>query len=591
MEEYAAESYVERSRRDRHADMSVVVGLSWRVKGHQAHADYTGGLDTARIWQSLASLRDLSLSETLSRLWHTQGENVVVIPGARQAEPKSVGGRQATTGWRHALARAAPADLQRPSGCRCDGETPEARRDRMRAEHEQKARELLEQRHRRGPGRGADPVPLPVVGDPFFGSGHVFYVIRFPHDDGRGGTRDGGEETDRDGDGDGVQWIAKIPAAAEDGAWDQLCCEALRAEAFLLHMLREETGVPVAEVVDADCRPGNGVGAPWLLMEFVEGWRLEDVWFGGDGGGGDVNVDVDGRARRERREKILRNVAGVVLELGRHEFESGGALVFDRRPMAVRWSADEDCPSTPLYRPTGPWDRPRDMYTALLDAWPPATVSERGVDELLRLLLGLVREPGTARSPLEGSLRGISDIRGMGMGEGGVKMKMKKKKGKFVLTHPDLSMRHILLAEDGTTIKAVLGWDGARAAPRSFGGGRARERETGRAEKRQEGKRMFGGEDVDEAGQEKCEGADVDVTKQSLLTLTLDAAIRDPRCRTAALRRLLEKCSRPFEELDFDFFVDSLGEGYGIDPLKLKCLANNVKELVVEGFVKGAVVW
>lgn len=140
MEEYAAESYVERSRRDRHADMSVVVGLSWRVKGHQAHADYTGGLDTARIWQSLASLRDLSLSETLSRLWHTQGENVVVIPGARQAEPKSVGGRQATTGWRHALARAAPADLQRPSGCRCDGETPEARRDRMRAEHEQKAR-------------------------------------------------------------------------------------------------------------------------------------------------------------------------------------------------------------------------------------------------------------------------------------------------------------------------------------------------------------------------------------------------------------------------------------------------------------------
>ncbi len=193
------------------------------------------------------------------------------------------------------------------------------------------ARELLEQRHRRGPGRGADPVPLPVVGDPFFGSGHVFYVIRFPHDDGRGGTRDGGEETDRDGDGDGVQWIAKIPAAAEDGAWDQLCCEALRAEAFLLHMLREETGVPVAEVVDADCRPGNGVGAPWLLMEFVEGWRLEDVWFGGDGGGGDVNVDVDGRARRERREKILRNVAGVVLELGRYEFESGGALVFDRR--------------------------------------------------------------------------------------------------------------------------------------------------------------------------------------------------------------------------------------------------------------------
>ena len=32
-----------------------------------------------------------------------------------------------------------------------------------------------------------------------------------------------------------------------------------------------------------------------------------------------------------------------------------------------------------------------------------------------------------------------------------------------------LSMRHILLADDGTTIKAILGWDGARAAPRSLG--------------------------------------------------------------------------------------------------------------------------
>ncbi|KAK5633917.1 hypothetical protein RRF57_009631 [Xylaria bambusicola] len=66
MAELAAKSYLERSRRDRrvelaklahdrHANMSVVMGLSLRVQGHLAHVDYTGGLDTARIYRGLAA--------------------------------------------------------------------------------------------------------------------------------------------------------------------------------------------------------------------------------------------------------------------------------------------------------------------------------------------------------------------------------------------------------------------------------------------------------------------------------------------------------------------------------------------------------
>lgn len=201
---------------------------------------------------------------------------------------------------------------------------------------------------------------------------------------------------------------------------------------------------------------------------------------------------------------------------------------------------------------------------------------------------------------------------------------------RFVLAHPDLSMRHIILAEDGTTIKAILGWDGARAAPRSLGnealprwlvrdfnpfvwrwrppvdfwrldhvppeGNRCEdppwvlgelrryyvrvmgELKRGRGET-QDGVRS--GDDVD----------DINITKQSLLALTLDAAIQDPRCRIAVLRRVMEKFSRSFEELDFDFFVDALGEGFEIDSFRLKYLANNLRELVDKGFVKGAVVW
>ncbi|KAK5633916.1 hypothetical protein RRF57_009630 [Xylaria bambusicola] len=417
-------------------------------------------------------------------------------------------------------------------------------------------------------------------------------------------------------------------------------------------MLREETDVPVPEVIDADCRPDNEVGVPWLLMEYVTGRRLDDVWFGRDK---QRDIDISRNALKQRRQTILRNVAKAMLELGKYEFDTGGALVFDRhhgglvnttttplreidvKAMVLRWFSDEDCSALPLYCRMEPWEHTWDMYTAFLDAWPPGTVAERGVDRLLRLLLGLIDEPGAKLSK-----EGVSYA--MAISKKGRQREMKKK---FVLTHPDLSMRNIILAEDSTTIKAILGgtarglhrgvsgtrhyragssvifnpfvwgWEpaadfwklGQRGADRGncfedppwvlrelreFYASVVRE-ERERQKRKMRKIRVTGHENAyhqnENSGDENDGDVDIDITKQSLLTLTLDAAIRDPRCRAPALRRLLEKCSRPFEELDFDFFVDTLGEGYEIDGHKLKYLANNVKELLDKGFVRGAVVW
>ncbi len=71
----------------------------------------------------------------------------------------------------------------------------------------------------------------------------------------------------------------------------------------------------------------------------------------------------------------------------------------------------------------------------------------------------------------------------------------------------------------------------------------------------------------------------------------LDEAVRDPRCRTAVLRRLLEKCSRRFETLDYDHIVEVLGAGDRLDGYTMRCLRKNVRELADKGFVRGAVVW
>ncbi|KAI1122829.1 hypothetical protein F5Y10DRAFT_286737 [Nemania abortiva] len=689
MAEHAAKRYVKRSRHDRRvqlaklardhgADMSIIVGVSWRLKGHQAHVDYTGGLDVTRIWPSLASLRNLGWGSALPRMFLPSPaiEDSTKIPELTETTqaklvsgPESGGFPMVPSHWRDALARAAPVDLQRRLSHRQPGETAEAQQARTLAYNERKARDfaavvarvdtaamaslardLLEERRRwRSSGRSTDPVPLPRIAAPFFGGGHAFYVVQF--------WGDGGVEKS-------VRWIMKIPSAGQNGGWDELCRETLRAEAFLLHKLRTETQIPVPEVIDADCRADGEIGAPWMLMEFVQGRRLEDVWFGLD-----IRDDVKRLAFvKERRETILRNIADAMLQLGRYEFDQGGAPFFDRadgelvgvgplrqldvQAMVDRWLLDEDCETTPMYRAAGPWDDTRDMYTALLD--PPADVPERGIDELLRLLLSHIREPGLCQPPgfaHRESTVGRRTLPDEEKTETNMKMK------KFVLTHSDLSMRHILLADDGTTIKAILGWDGARAAPRSLGNealprwlvrdfdpfvwrwrpapdfwrashvlpGRSQfedppwvlrelrgyyvrtvqalktEREE-RAKSQERGREQaWGGVDImkrEEAhhtGNGNREGfdvdADVDITKQSLLTLTLDAAIRDPRCRTAVLRRLMGKCSRSFEELDFGLFVDTLGNGHEIDSMKLKFLANNVGELVDKGFVKGAVVW
>ncbi|KAI0487448.1 hypothetical protein F4859DRAFT_510017 [Xylaria cf. heliscus] len=663
------DSYLERSRHERQVELgrlarerretvSVMIGFSGRLKGQYLHLDYNGGISVFGILEFIRSLPSL-VYRLLRRIWDPwkteagAGESGLGVP--------SISGhpRGQTPSWRDAVRRAAPVDSRSRAGL---GGMAEARQgqgqgqgqgrmsvnddrrkkafDDIRARVDtaalaRQARNLLEDRRRgvhihHGSGGPPDAVPLPRIGKPFLGrgGGHVFYEVRFQ---------------------DGVRWIAKIPTAAGPGQGETaalLCRETLRAEALLLHRLRTEARLPVPEVIDADCGD-NDVGAPWLLMGFVRGRRLEDVWFGrghGDGHGHDGRVeDANANALKERRRVILRNIADAMLRLGRYEFDSGGALVFDRehgdlvgtgplrvldvQAMVDRWFVDEGDCAAPVYRAAGPWERAGDMYTALLDAYPlppGASANLRGVDGLLRLLLGYVREPGGAG----GSAR--PPYSGMGKGKEKEEVGMKG----FVLTHPDLSMRHILLAEDGATIEAILGWDGARAAPRSLGNEalprwlvrdfdpfvcRWRPAEdfwrTGHnqpacnrfedppwvlrelrgyyARVMRELKMSGSGREGGGGGSrnKRHEDADVDVTKQSLLALTLDAAIRDPRGRSAALRRVLQRCSRRFEQFDFDFFVDTLGEGREIDSRTLRSLASNLRELIDKGFVRGAVVW
>ncbi|KAI1779407.1 hypothetical protein F4818DRAFT_438180 [Hypoxylon cercidicola] len=588
-------SFVERSRferraelarlaRDHNTDIGVILGFSWLFNGTQAHADYIGGLDTNKILSSLTKL-------TKSAPWDVRWSNTELATKEKSVLPP----------LKDALVDAAPVDIYQK-------ETAEERRKRRRNNYRDFAGilaqidtatiasfalDILQARHEKVHDYSLPPLPFPRVGGPSFGSAHVFYSIEFY---------------------DGTKWIIKIPANGTPDIWDKLSAETMRTEALTLNLLKTETSVPVPEIIDADSSPHNEVHAPYLIMEFIEGRTLDSVWFGEPGD--------DEEKIKEKRTKVLNGLARAMLQLGRYEFERGGAPVFDGegflvdvgplreldvQAMVDRWLDNEDCERGPLYTSVGPFTGAAEMHTGLLDLYPCDIESCVGVDRLLRLLVGLIREP-------------------TGLGHGGGKEKERKKK-EFVLAHPNLSMRNVIVSDDGT-LKGILGWDGVRAAPKSVGNealpcwlvrdfnpfvwrwrppAEFWRRKNGE-ERAQEGFNRF--EDApwvlrelrDEYAKiirglkkEKGGGMDandeVDVTKQSLLALSLDAAVRDPRCRTAVLRRILDKCSRTSEGFDFGYIVEGLQDGGRLDGYRRKCLERNLRELVDRGYVRGAVVW
>ncbi|KAF3065004.1 hypothetical protein GL218_02335 [Daldinia childiae] len=296
----------------------------------------------------------------------------------------------------------------------------------------------MQARYRLTSVNGSSPLQLPQVDGPFLGSAHIFYSIVFA-----------GSQDHED-----IKWMIKIPINGTPDIWDGLCAEALRTEALVLYMLRTETGVPVPAIIDADSSPHNEIHVPYLIMEYVTGLTLDQVWFHGD----------DEKGIRVIRSKVLQNLARAVLELGKYEFKHGGAPVFDSNGMLTdvgpsreldiqaminRWLDNEDCERVPLYTAVGPFGNAKEMYTSLLDQYPCDTEANIGVDKLLRLLVNLVSEPSKPRSTK------------------GKEKASQHKKG-FVLTHPDLSMRHIIVSKEGD-IKAIVGWDGVHVAPRSLG--------------------------------------------------------------------------------------------------------------------------
>ncbi|KAI1937642.1 hypothetical protein LOZ66_003922 [Ophidiomyces ophidiicola] len=219
---------------------------------------------------------------------------------------------------------------------------------------------------------------------------------------------------------DGVRWILRVPICAVTGQFDELASSALTSEAETMTLICQETSVPVPRVMEYGPGFDNVLRVPFILMTQL----------------------------MLRRKTALRSIARLMVRLGKLSFKTGGALEFIKgnlfRPGPLR-IIDHSVTLPPVgrtddktvrYFEAGPFVVPDDYYLVHLNQEEKHEEPEfRGLQKLLRTLLQWNSEE-------EGP--------------------------KFVVTHPNLSLRNILISEN-ERVMGFIDWNGVAAMPLSVG--------------------------------------------------------------------------------------------------------------------------
>ncbi|KAG6013426.1 hypothetical protein E4U54_006758 [Claviceps lovelessii] len=155
---------------------------------------------------------------------------------------------------------------------------------------------------------------------------------------------------------DGVEWLARfrLPGVASPPA--EVRDYVLQSEAVTMQFLERRTRVPSPRVFDWACEsdPTNTTGVGYMLVEKMPGTPLQ--WQS---------------ATAAQREKIVRQLAEIMLEIERHPFEQLGSLVAavsDSQMQLGGLAQHSTCRSGDGGRPLGPFRSSRDAFGALVEA-------------------------------------------------------------------------------------------------------------------------------------------------------------------------------------------------------------------------------
>lgn len=264
----------------------------------------------------------------------------------------------------------------------------------------------------------------PSVGEPLYGSYHVLFPLTFDIS---------------------LCWIAKIPINGTESKWDELSASVLTSEANTMRLLKRETTIPLPDVLDFSSTTQNTLRCPYIIMTFISGIPLYNVWFGHCLNGASPDTT------RLRRTRALESIASAVVQLDRFSFRTGGRLLFesdgnpsnigpmrrvDHKAMLDRWFIHKDPNDDTIYIECAASSDPKAYYTLMLDIHPEQNPLPKGLAMLLRQLVSWISEPS--------------------------------RMDPFVLAHPDFDIQNFIVSEDGE-LRGIIDWDGVAAVPRTLG--------------------------------------------------------------------------------------------------------------------------
>ncbi|RDW93815.1 phosphotransferase family protein [Aspergillus mulundensis] len=391
------------------------------------------------------------------------------------------------------------------------------------------------------PGHG--PIANPAIGEPVYGSYHVLFPLTFDS---------------------GVRWIAKFPINGTESKWNELSASALTSEASTMRLLKRETTIPVPEVLDFSSTTKNSLRCPYIIMSFVTGTPLYNIWFGHRMHG------VDPETTRSRRIRALEDIASAMAQLEKFSFQTGGSLVFgsdgspsgigpmrrvDQKAMIDRWFVHQNPDDDLIHLQCGAFSSPKKYYTHMLDVHPEEYPIPKGIAILLRHFISWVPEPGDTDP--------------------------------FVLAHPDYNIQNFMVSEDGG-LQGIIDWDGVAAVPCSLGnesypGWLTRDWDSAMysyTESMEDGvepdgvwedspkdlvyyRSIYDGLMAKHRPQER-KGSGINFCRMSLITENLAIAVDDPRCRNGILRRMLDEIwavAGEGEQPEFTELAESFVEG------------------------------
>lgn len=271
------------------------------------------------------------------------------------------------------------------------------------------------------------PLDCTLLPTPLFGSHHILFQLKFS---------------------DGITWLLKVPANGYPGAFDETSAHSLNSEAMTMRLLKRETTIPVPEIYHFSSSINNSLSVPYILMEYISGRPLYDVWF---------DRSIPFSVLEQRRCKTLRDVAESMVQMNRYVYSRGGSPLFneqgnvsgigplrrvDVEAMLDRLELDDD--GSAIFRTVGPFADAKSFFLSLYDLREkPEDDFGRGIYKLLRTFIDFALSESSPQKH--------------------------NKEEEFVLSHPDLDIQNVIVSADDGSLRGLIDWDGVAAVPCCLG--------------------------------------------------------------------------------------------------------------------------